>query len=84
MEATCYNVLVTDAQHYTAGQVLDARKTAALVGTHTTGPKRKKFKGSADYLTHKKGCMLASAIGKGRPVGPCAALEDLASFLGTR
>lgn len=84
MEGPCDGVLASDAQHYTGGQVLDARKTAALVGTHTTGPRRKRFKGAGDYLTHKKGCLLAAAIGKGRSVGPCAALEDLASFLGTR
>jgi hypothetical protein len=84
MEAACDGILPTDSQHYTGGQVLDARKAAALVGTHTTGPKKKRFKGSSEYLTHKKGCLLAYAIGKRRPVAPCAALEDLASFLGTR
>jgi hypothetical protein len=79
---SCSTVYATETQQYTSGQVLDARKVAAVVGS--AKPNRKRFNGSADYLTHKKGCLLAAAYGKGRPAAPCAALEDLASFLGTR
>lgn len=84
MEGSCDAVHATEAQHYTGGQVLDARKTAALVGTHVVVGRRKpRFKGAADYLTHKKGYLLAIAVGARRPAAQCAALDDLARFLGT-
>jgi hypothetical protein len=77
---SCGAVLAKDSEHLTSSQVLDIRKTAALVGTHTTGPKRKRFKGAAEYLTHKKGCLYAAAIGSRRPVEQCSAATDLAAY----
>jgi hypothetical protein len=77
---SCGAVLAKDSEHLTHSQVLDIRKTAASVGTHTTGPKPKRFKGAADYLTHKKGCLLAAASGSFRPVPQASAVNDLAAY----
>ncbi len=83
MDRVCDNVRASESLQYTGGQLLDARKTAVAVGTHNTGRKRTRFRGAADYLTHKKGCLLAVAMGAGRPAAQAAALDDLARFLGT-